>query len=145
LLAVDTKGKVTWWDTVTWQAVRTFVVDVESVWAGAISPDAHLLAVGTRTGAVRWLNAETGEPLAPPGAGHRLLVNRIGFSRDGTRAATVAQDGFVAIWDLSSFERIAHFKGHMQASHGVAFSPDGRRLATGAGQTQSRKEVFVRG
>ena len=37
----------------------------------------------------------------------------------------------MAIWDASSFQPIAAFKGHMQGAHGVAFSPDGRRLATG--------------
>jgi WD40 repeat protein len=39
----------------------------------------------------------------------------------------------VALWDPSSFKLITAFKGHMYAALGVAFSPDGRRLATGGG------------
>lgn len=128
LLSVDAKGKAIWWDTLTWQAGRTFVV--ESFWRGAVSPDGRLLAVGA-AGALCWLNAETGEPLATTSAGHRHPVVGVTFSGDGSRAASVAEDGTVAIWDPSSFQLIAAFKGHMQGAHGVAFSPDGRRLATG--------------
>jgi WD40 repeat protein len=86
------------------------------------------LAIGV--GALRWLNAETGELLDTKTGGHRRPVAGIAFSGDGSRAASVAADGTVAIWDPSSFQPIAAFKGHMQGAHGVAFSPDGRRLAT---------------
>jgi WD40 repeat protein len=37
----------------------------------------------------------------------------------------------VAVWDVSSFKPITTFKGHILAALGVAFSADGRRLATG--------------
>jgi WD40 repeat protein/serine/threonine protein kinase len=133
LLSVDAKGKAIWWDTLTWQAVRTFVVKLESVSAGDVSagdasPDGRLLAIGA-VGALRWLNGETGELLAMT-TGHQHLLTGIAFSGDGARAASVAADGTVAIWDPSSFQPIAAFKGHMQGAHGVAFSPDGRRLVT---------------
>jgi len=137
LLSVDAKGKAIWWDALTWQASRTFVA--EPPLGGAVSPDGRLLAAGTMTGAVRWLNAETGEPLATTSAGHRHPVVGIAFSKDGSRVASVAQDGTVAIWDPSSFKQIAAFKGHMQGAHGVAFSPDGRRLATGGSSRDAVK------
>ncbi len=142
LLSVDAKGKAIWWDTLTWQAVRTFAMGVESFWAGAVSPDGRLLAVGTVTGVIHWLNAETGKLLATTGAGHRRhIVNDIAFSPDGTQAASVANDGIVAIWDPSSFQLVVRFKGHMQGAHAVAFSPDGRRLATG-GNTRDAVKLW---
>jgi WD40 repeat protein/serine/threonine protein kinase len=129
LLAVDAAGNAIWWDTHTWQAVRTF--RVEPLERAAVSPNGRLLAAGTGAGVVRWLDAETGELLATTTDIHRHRVTAIAFSGDGSRAASVAEDGTVAIWDPSSLQPIAVFKGHMLAAHGVAFSPDGRRLVTG--------------
>jgi WD40 repeat protein len=130
-LSVDAKGKAIWWDTLTWQAVQTFTVGVESRSGVAVSPDGRLFVVGTETGAVHWLNAETGEVLATRSDAYRQPVSGIAFSGDGSRAASVSEYGSVALWDPSSFQLITAFKGHMYAAFDVAFSPDGRRLATG--------------
>jgi WD40 repeat protein/serine/threonine protein kinase len=137
LFSVDSEGKAIWRDTHTWQAIRVFVMELESVSARAVSPDGRLLAVGAATGAIRWVDAETGELLAAKTDAHRHPVKGIAFSNDGSRAASVAEDGTVAIWDPSSFQLLDAFKGHMQGAHGVAFSADGRRLATGG----SNREV----
>jgi WD40 repeat protein len=136
LLTVDETGKAIWWDTLTWQAVRTFGVDLESVSVGAVAPDGRLLVSGTATGAVRWLNGATGGPLATTSMAHRHRVAGIAFSQDGTRVASVAEDGTLALWDSSSFQAIDAFKGHMLGAHGVAFSPDGRRFATSGGNRE---------
>jgi WD40 repeat protein/serine/threonine protein kinase len=130
LLATNGRGEVFWLDTHTWQPVHTYALAVKDV-TGAISPDGRLGALGTRTGTVCWLSAETGEVLATSSDVHRHVVDGIAFSKDGTRVASVCQGGRVALWDPSSFQLITTFKGHMQGAHGVAFSPDGHRLATG--------------
>ena len=140
LLIVDTKGKGIWWDTRTWQVIRAFTVETKSASWAALSPDGCLLGIGTQTGVVRWLNAETGELLVATSAGHRHhVVGNIAFSADGTQAASVAEDGTVALWDPSSLQLIVSFKGHMQGAHAVAFSPEGRRLATGGGGREAVK------
>jgi WD40 repeat protein len=97
------------------------------------------LVVGTVTGAVCWLNAETGEPLALSSTAHHYRVRQIAFSREGTRAASVADEGTVAIWDPSSFQPIDGFRVHMLGAHGVAFSPDGGRLATSSNGREAIK------
>jgi WD40 repeat protein len=140
LLSMDVEGKAIWWDTLTWQAVRTFVP--ESRGGVAVSPGGRLLAAGTRTDGVCWLNAETGELLATTTGAHRHGVVGVAFSADGSQVASVAEDGTVAIWDSSSFRLIAAFKGHMQGAHGVAFSPDGRRLATGGGSSRDTVKLW---
>jgi WD40 repeat protein len=140
LLTVDTKGKGIWWDTRTWQEVRSFGVELKSVQTGKLSPDGCLLGIGTQTGVVRWLNAETGELLAATSAGHQHhVVGNIAFSADGTQAASVAEDGTLALWDPSSLQLIVSFKSHMQGAHAVAFSPEGRRLATGGSGREAVK------
>ena len=148
LVSLNIKGEAIWRDTRTWQAVRTFTVGTESLlgthpWLGrTVSPDGHLLALGTETGAVRWLSGETGELLATTGTAHRHPVVGIAFSGDGVRAASVAEDGTVAIWDPSLFQLIAAFRGHVQGAHGVVFSPDGRRLATGGGVSREAVKLW---
>jgi len=139
-LASSTKGRLVWWDTRTWQPVQTLVAKMEFVpIAGTISPDGRRAVAGTTTGSVYWLSAETGDLLAVRTDVHRHPVAGLAFSADGTRAASVAQDGTVALWDPSSLRLIVSFKGHMQGAHGVTFSPDGRRLATGGGGREAVK------
>jgi WD40 repeat protein/predicted Ser/Thr protein kinase len=128
LLAVNVMGNAIWWDTLTGQTIQTFPVGPS--YSVGLSPDGRLLAFGTERGAVHWLNAETGEPLATRGDAHRHPVVGIAFSPDGTQAASVAYDGRLAIWNPSSFQLIDAFKGHLLGAHAVAFSPDCRRLAT---------------
>jgi WD40 repeat protein len=136
LLSVDRKGKAIWWDTLTWQAVHTYTVGVEALrgpegdLASAVSPDGRLLVFGSRTGALHWLNGETGEVLATTSTAHRQTVGGIAFSKDGEQAASGAYDGTAAVWDPSSYQLIDAFKGHMHGTLGLTFAPDGRRLAT---------------
>ena len=101
---------MTWLDTRTWQTVRTMVADSNSVSVERVSPDGRLWAQGTLAGAVRWLNAETGGLLAATSAAHRHPVGGLAFSADSTRAASVAQDGTVALWDPSSLRLIVLFQ-----------------------------------
>jgi WD40 repeat protein/serine/threonine protein kinase len=139
--SINAKGEAIWWDTLTWQQVGTFILEPEFVsMAKAVSPDGRFAAASTGVGSVCWLNAETGKLLATSNTIHRHAAVGISFSYDGSRAASVAEDGTVAIWDTSLFQPITPpFKGHMQGAHGVAFSPDGCRLATGGSGHESVK------
>ena len=75
-------------------------------------------------------------------AGHRASVPGLAFSPDGTRLVSIAKDRTVALWDSGSGQRIWEgdtlLPGVGQA---VCFSPDGRLLATGDGET-SRVQLW---
>ena len=71
--------------------------------------------------------------------GHKRSYT-VAFSRDGARVAVGGDDGSLALFDTSSWRELRRLKGHNGSVYGVAFSPDGRRLAT----TNSRDgAVFV--
>jgi WD40 repeat protein/DNA-binding SARP family transcriptional activator len=72
--------------------------------------------------------------------GHMVAVNCAAWSPDGDRIATASADGLVRVWLLPSGtssagaatlgEVLFTLSGHSDAVRGVAWSPDGERLAT---------------
>jgi WD40 repeat protein len=68
---------------------------------------------------------------------------QVAFARDSMMAGTVGNDATVAVWD--TFLRtplLPPFKGHRHGVHGVAFSPDGRRLATNGGTADEAVKLW---
>ena len=62
--------------------------------------------------------------------GLRNEVTSIAFSPDGRRMASGADDKTIKLWDVSTYEEVAEWRGHRRAIVSVAFSPDGSRVAT---------------
>jgi WD40 repeat protein/DNA-binding SARP family transcriptional activator len=74
--------------------------------------------------------------------GHTASVQRIVFSPDGTRLATISQDTTVRLWDAATGHLESTLTVNVSAGTDVAFSPDGTRLVT-AGQDGSVGTVKV--
>jgi WD40 repeat protein len=68
-----------------------------------------------------------------------IAVPNLAISQDGRWLAAGHEDRIVRIWDTTTGEVIRTLRGHEQAIHGCAFSPDGRRLAS-SGRTASLTE-----
>ncbi|MYB02249.1 T9SS type A sorting domain-containing protein, partial [Candidatus Poribacteria bacterium] len=138
LASADVTG-VKLWDVATKENTITLAVE-RSGKSVAFSPDGILLAFGTGTNIKLW-NTMTNENVATL-EGHGDDVISIAFSPDGKTLASGAWDGIVKLWDVATKENIATFGGHITAilegwfsgfHTPVSFSPDGTRLAFGAG------------
>ena len=120
----DNTAKV--WDAVTGEELLTLLGHTRVVRRIAFSPDGSRLVTTSADGTARVWDAQTGQELLSLSL-HEGQVLDVAFNHDGKRVATGGEDGNVRIWDASSGKEILVLS---QSGGGVAFSPDGSRVAT---------------
>lgn len=62
--------------------------------------------------------------------GHTSGIKHLASTSDGTRWASLGNDGKVIIWDAALRKELLSFQPHARAVSALAFSPDGLELAT---------------
>jgi WD40 repeat protein/serine/threonine protein kinase len=109
----------------------------------AISPDGRRLAVSNNLDQTVQLWDTSGRiadwtPCGDPLGPHAALVIGLAFSADGAQLAAACGQfmwtggpGEVAIWDVASRQRVHSLRGHVSGAFAVAFTPDGRYVASG--------------
>jgi WD40 repeat protein len=129
------------------------------------SPDGRFLRATHGNVAVTW-DVATGQPVPAPNSdrlssdyyaathpvpSRSLLIDVLqryrppraltsgAASRDGSALAIAAESGFVALYDLTPGGGHSVLQGHLGAVHGVAFSPDGKRVVTTSGGLETAK------
>jgi WD40 repeat protein len=95
----------------------------------AFSPDAKLLASGSKDNTVRLWDAERALELRKL-AGHAAWVKAVAFSADGRRLASGSVDGVVKLWDVATGRELKSMSGG-GSINALAFSPDARLVAAG--------------
>lgn len=130
------------WDTASGDCLRVIKAHAGAVLCLAFSPDGELLASGSADSTARIWETRSGRPLVPPLTGHPQGVIRVAFSPEGQRLVTaagginfhhvVSRDFQVRLWDVQSGHQLLALFPHSNSVYAVAFSPDGRRLATGS-------------
>jgi WD40 repeat protein/serine/threonine protein kinase len=108
--------------------------------AVAFSPDGRYLVAGRGNGALQVWDAGTGKLVGMLGT-HDQDIRGVVFSRVGGHLATSSGDGKVKLWDVTRLDK-EYLDGKPAPRHtldalvpgpslNMAFSPDGKRLATG--------------
>ncbi len=138
---------ITLWDVATGQGRKTCVGHEEAVRTIAFHPDGHALASSGFDKTVRIWDARTGEAIGSPFVLDGTGPNCVAISPDGKSLAanTAAQDdgsdSQIRIWDWASRKEIAVLRGSRFNILNLAFSPNGRMLASGGGRYDSEGEV----
>jgi eukaryotic-like serine/threonine-protein kinase len=134
-LAAGNSKEAAFWDAATGKEVRRLATGMGRV---TFSPDSQVLAVSGRdavnlhdmkTGRqIRALPHGVGEPEARSARFYPEEGPDLAFSRDGRLLVVATRTP--RVWDTTTGQLLHQLSGHTGAVSGVAFSPDGRRVAT---------------
>jgi WD40 repeat protein/serine/threonine protein kinase len=135
------------WDLATGQEALTLREHRSEVWSVAFSRDGHCLISASLDRTVRvwdgrpWQAGEPGQELLTL-RGHTNAVTSVAFHPREQRLASGDSDGVIKLWDLSRWGAgggnpvSRTLRAHALA---LAFSPDGKWLATGSGKYDHMK------
>ena len=129
------------WDATAEPAQRTLAGQKGAVLALAFAPDGHVLASGGQDGTVSLWAVESGQALHRL-AGHRSAVWSVAISPDGQVLASAGFDSTVRLWTVPTGRALWTVRS--RAVRAVAFSADGRWLATGTDAKGGDRVVRIR-
>jgi eukaryotic-like serine/threonine-protein kinase len=136
LASAGEDGKIKVWNSGKGALVQTLPnAHTNSVVAVAFHPDGRHLASAGADGQVKVWDLTIGrevfhdscDPFRKFGSAHTVA-----FSSPDGRQLAAGKDGAVRVWDWETRQLLHTFPGHDHHSISVAFSRDGRRLATGS-------------
>ncbi len=140
--SADTTVRV--WDAATGRGLAVMKGHGDKVYQAHFSPDNLRVVSASADGTVRLWDAATMDQLSIKLEGHQGEVTQLVFSPDSRSVATGSADRTARVWEVPTGSVLRVLKGHPDLEgrqlrddilgrvNAVAFSPDGKRLLTGA-------------
>lgn len=134
LASGSTEGAIVIWNAETFEPVKTFRQDGNQITSLAFCPDSKLLATAGTNGKI-FLWDVPGKKLVDSLEGHTKTVFCLAFHPvDKNMLASGSEDETVKLWHINKRAPVGEpMDEHLGGVYSLAFSPDGKVLASGSG------------
>jgi len=120
------------WDVQAGKELRTMKGHAAEVYVVVFSPDGKLIASGSGDTTIKLWNVETGRELEPLTTNFSEDVRSVVFSPNWKQIAAIGRsDSTIYLWDSKRGRKPVALTGHSREVRAIAFSPDGKLLASG--------------
>ena len=144
IVSGSSDGTIRVWAPPTREPAVTLLGHAKRVHCVAFSPNGRYIASGGDDGALKvWNCASVEETLSLKG--HTHAVVSVAFNPDGSRIVSRGTDELVKVWDAATGHEIRtlpcsswsrDYQAPMRRANSVAFSPDGKLIASSGASTE---------